>query len=213
LLIAAPASAAKRPRLSAFAWSITDAALSEHVSFQGDGGPACQQAGVCGFNGTVDYGFGGIEEGDIELVLLHHAQRTTAVGFGEIFENSLTKATVNPPGGGAPCTEQALHHEEILGVQRIGGRIRLAFHDPRLETGPIRSYCTQPSDADLWHAHAIPYLWMRDSALRQKRQTLSVSTTRSFHSGPFSGQVTFQATLHLRRVKLPAFLVQLLTGA
>ncbi len=195
-----------------FAWDMTDASLSEHVTFQGDGGPACRQAGVCGFNGTVDYGFGGIENGDLEVVLLHRRHRVQTFAAGEIFENSLTKATVNPPGGGPACTEQALHHVEILGVRRVGHRIRVGFHDPRLFTGPIRSYCTQPSDADLWHARALPYLWIGSRELHRKHLTLSVSTTRPFHSGPFAGQVAFQATLHMRRIRIPSFLLQFLSG-
>jgi hypothetical protein len=88
----------------------------------------------------------------------------------------------------------------------------VAFHDPRIETGPIRSYCTQPSDADLWHARALPYLWIGSRDLRRRHLTLSVSTTRAFHSGPFTGQVAFQATLRMRRVKIPSFLLQVLSG-
>jgi hypothetical protein len=206
-LAAAPAAA--RKRVHVLAYTITDATMSEEMDFQGDGGPACARAGVCGYSGTVSYGFGGIQDGDLAIAFAPHGHRLAASGVGEIVANGLTKATVNGPGDGPPCTEQVIHRGEIFDLTGTSGRVRLSFHDPRIAGGYLRSFCVGPSDADMWHAHALPRLSVPVSALRHEHVLLQSSTTRAFHSGPFIGTLKFSVSIRMRRANVPSFLFPL----
>jgi hypothetical protein len=208
LWLAPPALA----RTDALGWRITDASMSERVTFQGDGGPGCARAGVCGYSGTITYGFEGIQDGDAILALAPRGRHRRAIGFGEVSVNSLTTVSVDPPGGGPPCTEKVLHHADVFLLSGTAGRIRVGFHDPRVIGGLLRSYCVGPSDADIWHADALPRLSVPGIQLRRRRLTLQASSTRSFHAPPFTGQVTFQATVHMRRIPPSAFLRELIIG-
>lgn len=210
LLLVAAVPAFARTRVSALAYDITDASISEEMDFQGDGGPACSRAGVCGYSGTVTYGFDGIEGGDAFIAFLRRGHRTRTIASGEIFANGLTKATVFGPGGGPPCTEQILRHGELFSIAGTPGRVRFSFHDPSVTGSLLRTYCTGPSDADMWRARAIPRLSVPVSTLRHRHVLLQTSTTRPFHSGPFVGQLKFSVSLRMRRVRIPSFFLQLL---
>ena len=210
VLLAAAAPASARTRVHAMAFDVTDATMSEQMSFQGDGGPACARAGVCGYSGTVTYGFGGIEGGDAFIAFLRRGHRSTIAAFGELFDHGLTSATVNVPGGGPPCTEQIIRKGETFDIRGTPGRVRFVFHDPFISGSLLRTFCPGPSDVDMWRARAVPRLSVPVSKLRQGHVLLQESTTRPFHSGPFVGQLKFDVSLRMRRVKVPSFLLDLI---
>jgi hypothetical protein len=184
--------------------------MSEDLTFQGDGGPACARAGVCDMTGHVHYGFDDIEYGELEILAIRAGQRATVIGSGSLYADGLTTATVSG-GGAAPCTDKIVHTYDSFDVQGKPGRVRFVFHSPFELTDYIDSFCAGPNNADLWHVHALPRFSVPTSQLRHSRVTLSRSSVRDFHVGPFTGRLSFSWTLTLRRLPTPKFPKILLT--
>jgi hypothetical protein len=205
LVLCAPAAAAKPRR---YVYLITSASMSEVMTFQGDAGPACARAGVCGYSGTVNYSF---SAGDGLAAFDLSGRR--AIGTGELFYAGLTSATVQGPGGGPPCTDKVIRKFDRFEVEGKPGHMRVLFHPAFDAPNYLDTYCTGPSDDDMSHAHALPVLTLSERSLRRRSLLLQVSTTRPFHTGPFVGTLTFRAQLRLKRVRhLISLLRFLLSG-
>lgn len=203
LALAAPAGAAKT---RAYGFAITGARISEVMSFHGDGGPACARAGVCDYSGTVSYGFDHADGLAAFLVRGHRAS-----GFGTFLFGGLTTASVQGPGGGAPCTDKVLHQFDGFEVEGKPGRMRLVFHSPIDVPDYLDTFCTGPSDLDMTHAKAIPEITVPERSLRRKSLLLQTSSTRSFHAGPFEGTLTFSVAVRLRKSRQVSDLLQLIS--
>jgi hypothetical protein len=206
LLAFVPAASARtKPRIDALAFTVTDATMSEDLTFQGDGGPACARAGVCETVGNIHYGFDGLEFGDFVLLLIREGHRATALGFGSLGANGLTTATVTN-GSGPACADKVIHTADGFDVSGKPGRVRFTFHSALDTTDFLASYCAGPSGADLNHVHALPRFSVPTSRLRHNKVSLNMSSSRQFHAGPFTGTLKFSATLKLHRERVPSFL-------
>jgi hypothetical protein len=190
--VAAPAGAAT------YGFRITGARMSEVMTFQGDGGPACARAGVCGYSGTVSYGFDHAH--GIAAVAIRPRR---VVGVGALFFSGLTSASVQAPEGGPVCRDSVLRRFDAFAVEGTPSRIRLVFHPPSSGTDFLGTYCAGPGDADMSHAHAVPEIALSARSLRRKSLLLHASTTRAFHAGPFVGTLAFTVDLRLRRSREP----------
>jgi hypothetical protein len=211
--LATASAASAAPSLDILAFAVRSANMSEVMSFQGDGGPACAQAGVCGYSGTIGYSFPAIRSGDGSVLLTRSARRSRAFGFATLSVGGLTTATVNGPAGGQPCTEKVLHRFDYIFISGNARSLRLQFHSPDSFPDYLESYCAGPSDADIGFAGAIPSLTIKTKDLKKKRLTLSTSGVKPFHTGPFTGTVTFGVNLVLSRSRLPSDLNVTLSGA
>jgi hypothetical protein len=200
LVPAGPASAA---RSHTYAFNVTDARLSEVITFQGDGGPACQRAGVCGYSGTVDYSF---QHADGIAAVLVRPQRVS--GFGALSFGGLTTATVQTPGAAAPCTDKILRRSDQFEVQGTPRRVQVLFHAPIDAPNFLNTFCAGPRDADV--AAELPPITLTARTLRHRSLLLQTAGTSQFHAGPFVGTVTFSAAVRLRRAKSLSDLLQVL---
>ena len=204
LVLCASASAAKPRR---YAYVITSASMSEVMTFQGDGGPDCARSGVCGYSGTVGYSFGA---GDGLAAFIVSGRR--AFGTGDLFYAGLTSATVQGPGGGAPCTDKVIRSFDGFEVEGKANHMRVLFHPPIDAPNYLDTYCTGPSDDDLSHAHALPVLTLSERSLRKRSLRLQVSSTRPFHAGPFVGSLSFRVDMRLKRARHLSSILQFLAG-
>jgi hypothetical protein len=207
LASAAPVAAA--PKLDFLAFTARSGSMSEQVSFQGDGGPECARAGVCGYSGTISYGFPAIRDGDGSVLISRSGRRSNAFGYTSLDVGALTIATVNGPGGGQPCTEKVLHRFDYVLMEGNASKLEVLFHPADFSPDFLDSYCVGPSDADVAHAGAIPSLSISTNDLRKHKLTLTTSSVKQFHSGPFTGTVTFNVSLVLSRTRVPSDLVNL----
>lgn len=193
LVFAVPAGAAQG---HTYGFSITDARISEVMTFQGDNGPACQRVGVCGYSGTVSYGFD-----HADGLMAAAISRGHAVGFGFLDFNGLTSATVQVPGGGPPCTDRVIRKFDAFQVKGGASHLSFVFHPRLAGLNFLDTYCAGPSDADI--AREIPALVVPVSQMRRRALILHLSSTRPFHAGPFQGTLAFSLDLRMRRsVKL-----------
>jgi hypothetical protein len=202
--LATAGAAEAAPSLDYLAFTVRSGSMSEVVSFQGDGGPACAQAGVCGYSGTIGYGFPAIRGGDGSVLLTRSGRRSRAFGFATLSIGGLTTASVNGPAGGQPCTEKVLHRFDYIFMTGDARSLRLQFHSPESFPDYLESYCAGPSDADIGFAGAIPSLTIKTKDLKKKRLTLSTSGVKPFHTGPFVGSVSFSVNLVLAPARVPS---------
>lgn len=202
---AAPAAAAQR--LSILAFNVHSGSMSEVVSFHGDSGPACAQAGVCDTSGTIAYSFGGVRDGGGSVLITRNGRRSSAFGFASLQLGALTSANVTSGAGTPACTEKILHQLDSLVFEGNAKRLRVLFHPALAAPDFLETYCAGPSDSDISHAGVIPSLSIPTRSLRRRRFTLSVASTKPFHSGPFTGTVSFNASFVLTRVRIPSDLL------
>jgi hypothetical protein len=205
--LATASAASAAPSLDILPFTVRSASMSEVMSFQGDGGPACAQAGVCGYSGTISYGFAAIREGDGSVLLTRSGRRSRAFGFANLSIGGLTTANVNGAPGTTPCTEQVLHRFDFVFFTGNAKSLRVQFHSPDAAPDYLDSYCAGPSDADVGFAGAIPTLTIKTKDLRKRKLTLATSSVKPFHSGPFSGTVTFKVNMVLARERIPSDLL------
>ena len=194
-------------KATTYGFRITGARMSEVMNFQGDGGPACARAGVCGYSGTVSYRFDHAHGRAVVAIGRH-----SVFGVGLLFFGGLTTATVQVASGGAPCTDALIRREDAFLVEGGSRRIRVVFHPPGTSIDFLGTYCAGPSDDDMSHAGAVPQITLPTSALRRKRLFLHVASTRGFHAGPFTGTLSFSADIRLRRVRGHFYLYRLVPG-
>jgi hypothetical protein len=203
LAIAAPADAAKARN---FGFAVTGARISEVMTFHGDGGPACARAGVCGYSGTVSYGFD-----HASGIAVFTLQGRHASGFGSFLIGGLTAASVQAPGGGPPCIDKVLRKFDDFEVEGKPGKVRLLFHAPVDAPDFLETYCAGPSDLDMAHARAIPEIDLPGRMLRRKSLLLQTSSTRPFHAGPFEGTLAFTVSVRLRSSRQVNNLLELIS--
>jgi hypothetical protein len=132
--------------------------------------------------------------------------------MGDFFYHGLTSASVQGPGGGAPCTEKVIRSFDGFEVEGTPARVRLLFHPPIAAPRYLDSYCTGPSDLDMWHAHVLPPITISERSLRRRTLRLAESSTRPFHSGPFLGTLSFHVHMKLRRARHLSSILQFLAG-
>jgi hypothetical protein len=191
LAAAAPASAAKR---HLYAFDVLDARISEVMTFNTEDGPACQRAGLCGYSGTVTYEFG---HADGFALVVTRGRR--ASGFGGVEMGGLTSATVQAPGGGAPCTDKVLERFDGFRVAGSPSRPLLVFHSADQAPQFLDTYCAGPRDLDV--TRLIPPLPLRGS-LSRRSLFAQTAGTQPFQAGPFVGTLSFSAAVRLRRSSL-----------
>ncbi len=191
MAFAAPATAVKR---HTYAFGVTSASMSEVVSFQGDGGPACQRAGLCGYSGTIRYSF---DHADGAAIFLTKGRRV--LGTGDFFFDGLTTATVQAPGAGPPCTDKELERFDGFDVEGTAAHMRIVFHPAYEDPYYLVTYCGGPTDLNIADAHGLPQIAITPRTLRHTKVHLQASSTRSFHTGPFVGTVTFSTSIRMRR--------------
>jgi len=168
--------------------------MSEVMTFHGDGGPDCARSGVCGYSGSISYGFSG---GDGLAGFIASGRRL--FGTADFFYNGLTSATVQGPDGGPPCTDKVLHGFDGFEVEGTATRFRLVFHPAFDLPHYLDTYCAGPSDRDMADTRALPTITLTERALRHRRLHLQVSSTKPFHAGPFVGTLAFSVDMRLRR--------------
>lgn len=200
---AAPAAAKQRQ----YAFVVTNASMSEVMTFQGDGGPACARAGVCGDSGTITYSFGG---GDGLAAFVISGRR--AFGISDLFYAGLTSATVQGSGGGPLCTDKVIRDFDGFVVEGTPTHMRVLFHPSFDAPNYLNTYCAGPGDDDMSHAHALPVVTLSERSLRRRSLHLQVSSARPFHAGPFVGTLTFRADIRMRRARHLSSILQFLAG-
>jgi hypothetical protein len=103
-------------------------------------------------------------------------------------------------GGALDCRDtEPLRGGGVLTMRFSGRRVRAGYNGP--STDPLRTRCPGPAVADVAGTQPLATATVPLSAFRSPRVTLRLTTGRSFSSDGYSGTMTPDVTVVLRRVR------------
>ena len=196
LLPAGAASASSSERV--LVYKITRASGYISAAFKGDQSDGCQGRGVCGYDGTVAYRFGGRPRSAEGFFL--PSKRSGFVGGGNFRTDAITLARVDIPGSD-PCTDGVPHSADNFQLLRRGSRVTVSFHGAQADTGPdyLNTRCPGPGEVDLTFARALPTGTFPARSFKSRNVTIRLSGQKSFVGGGFDGTATWNVTFSLVR--------------
>lgn len=176
------------------------------LEFHGDRATGCERRGLCDVSGTVVSG--AKPAGPAFAVLSLAGGALGGVAFAQT--HGVTRATVHSPGT-ADCTDDAARSIDLFGVFGMpGAPAQVAFGPGPLGSAGGSSWgtsgdgsvfdtrCAGPTAADL--AIALPRAYVKRSALARRAPIhVDLRGTRYFTSGGFTGSITSDIRLTLRR--------------
>jgi hypothetical protein len=191
---AAPASSSER----VLVYKITRASGYIRADFRGDQNDGCQGRGVCGYDGTVAYHFGGRPRSAEGFFL--PSKRSGFVGGGNFRTDAITLARVGIPGSD-PCTDGVPHSADNFQLLRRGSRITVSFHGAEADSGPdyLNTRCPGPGEVDLTFARALPTGTFPVSSFKARNVTIRLSGQKAFVGGGFDGTASWNVTFSLVR--------------
>jgi hypothetical protein len=205
LVIAATVVLALVPAADAFGsggrvlvYRITQASGYIKADFQGDQSAGCQDRGVCGYSGGVQYLFGGRPR-SAEAFFLPD-KRTGYVGGGNFRTTATTLAKVSIPGSD-DCTDSVPHSADSFQFTRRAGKVTVSFHGAELDSGTdyLNTRCPGPGEVDLTAARALPAVAFPPKAFRARVFKILLFGQRPFTGGGFSGTATWRVEFSLQR--------------
>lgn len=204
VVIAATSLLALAPAGDAFAaggarvlvYKIAKASGYIRADFHGDDSAGCRQRGVCGYDGTVEYLFGGKPRSAEAFFLLD--KRSGFVGGGNFRTTAATLAKVAIPGSG-DCTDNVAHSADNFQFQRRGGKVTVTFHNAQADSGPdyLNTRCPGPGEVDLTLANALPTGTFPVSSFKAHTVNILLSGNRTFTGGGFDGVATWRVLFSL----------------
>lgn len=205
LVIAATASLAFVPASDAFGsagarvlvYKITRASGYIRADFRGDQNAGCQDRGVCGYVGAVQYLFGGRPRSAEAFLLLD--KRSGFVGGGNFRTTAATLAKVAIPGSD-DCTDTVAHSADNFQLARRGTKITVTFHNAQADTGPdyLNTRCPGPGEVDLTFAQALPTGTFPVKSFKALKVDIVLAGQKSFTGGGFGGTASWNVHFTLQ---------------
>jgi hypothetical protein len=205
LVIAATLSLALVPTAEAFGsggarvlvYKITRASGYIRADFSGSETAGCQDRGVCGYAGAVQYMFGGRPRSAEAFFLLD--KRSGFVGGGNFRTTAATLAKVAIPGSG-DCIDTVAHSADNFQFLRRGGKVTVSFHSAQADTGPdyLNTRCPGPGEVDLTLASALPTGTFPVSSFKAIKVDIVLSGQRGFTGGGFGGTASWNVHFTLQ---------------
>jgi hypothetical protein len=190
LVIAATASLAFVPAADAFGsvgarvlvYKITRASGYIRADFRGNENAGCKDRGVCGYDGAVQYLFGGRPRSAEAFLLLD--KRSGFVGGGNYRTTAATLAKVAIPGSD-DCTDTVAHSADNFQLLRRGTKITVTFHSAQADTG-------------LTLAQALPTGTFPVKSFKALKVDIVLAGQKSFTGGGFGGTASWNVHFTLQ---------------
>jgi hypothetical protein len=148
-------------------FSMTAARGFERVTFTGDSAASCEQFGVCGYTGKVEYSIGGTPHGTIVLA----RSRGGKISGGATYRTEgSTSATVTPPGGAPACSDTITHSTDLFSAasQPHSVKTLLLSYDTAGDDF-LATTCPGPTKRDAALAGALPKATFSASGFHGKK--------------------------------------------
>jgi hypothetical protein len=195
------AIAAQAPRVEFHAYRVTGAAGTERVEFAGDPAAGCADRGVCAFSGSETFVPVRPDPGQLATFT-----RTGGRISGQaVFNGGNTSASVATAGSDAPCTDALFVRRAVVTFRRAGPKVQATLHGPvgepplAQDSAVFATHCAGPRVADLALAGALPRTVVAVSALRKPQILLRMTADADFSQAGFSGHVTADVRVRLKR--------------
>jgi hypothetical protein len=204
LLLAPATQAVQVPRATVRSYRVVSAAGSITVQFHGDGSPACQLAGRCGYSGTLVYTFAldpaGDEPGEAIVFTVAHQPSGLAGSFPAA---ARLDASISHETDPAPCLDSVTRDSDYFDVDVRGRTASFAFPPEApagetLQDDHFATRCTGPTQSDIAGPTGILTGTFPARTLERRVIRLDASTNREFTASGFSGTVAGSAHILLR---------------
>jgi hypothetical protein len=197
-----PVAHVAQARVELHAYRVTAAVGTERVQFAGDQGAGCADRGVCGVSGSLTFSPVRPEPGSTATFI-----RTGSRVSGQaIFSGGNVTASVTTAGADRPCTDAFFARQSVITLRRLGTRrVQAILHGPvgepplAQDAAIFASHCAGPRVGDLAHAAALPRAIVSVAAMRRRTLLLSLAADSPFSSAGFSGRVTSDIRVRIKR--------------
>jgi hypothetical protein len=198
---AAIAIAAQASPAELHAYRVTIAKGTERVEFAGDPAAGCADRGVCGVAGNVTFTPARPDVGQIATVA-RSGHRLSGAAFTS---GGTTSAFVTTQGADAACTDSFVTPQIVVAFKQSGVKAQALLHGPLGEppvgqdAAVFATRCAGPRLTDLAQTGALPRAVFPISLLRRSVVNLRLTADTPFSRSGFSGRVTADIRLRLRR--------------
>jgi len=199
---APPVAHAAQARIELHAYRVTAAAGSERLQFSGDPAEGCADRGVCGVSGSLTFSPVRPEPGS-EATFIRTGSRVSGQA---IFSGGNTSATVDTAGTGRACTDSFFARQSVITFRRLGTRrVQAVLHGPvgepplAQDAAVFATHCAGPRVGDLAQSGALPRAVVSLAAMRTSSLLLSLTADRPFSGSGFSGRVTSDLRVRIKR--------------
>jgi hypothetical protein len=198
---AAIAFAAQAAPQELHAYRVTVAKGTETVQFAGDPAAGCADRGVCGVSGSVTFTPVRPDVGQIATVA-RTGHRLSGAAFTS---GGTTTANVATQGADAPCTDTFFTPVAVVAFKQRAAKAQAVLHGPLGEpplgqdAAVFATHCAGPRLSDLAQAGALPSVLFPISQLRRSIVNLRLTADTPFTASGFTGRVTADILLRLRR--------------
>ena len=196
------AHAAQAPPPQIRAYRVSAVRGSERVEFAGDPEAGCVDRGVCGISGVQTFTPAKAEPGS-PAAISRSGQRVGGQAF--LLSGGTTTAQVTTSGADAPCNDTFFVRQAVVTFRHRGGRIQALLHGPVGEpplgqdAAVFATHCAGPRTADLSTAGALPSALLRVPTISRRKLIFALRADTPFRAAGFSGRVTADVRLTLRR--------------
>jgi hypothetical protein len=178
-------------------YDITLAKGFERVTFDGTQNGGCDLYNTCGYAGVVTYTFGGTPHGK---VMLTRAKNGRVKATARYKTAGVTHVRVNPPDGGATCTDTIAHTTDVFSMSSQGSRFQnlvLNYHPSGADY--LDSACPGPNEGAVSDAGVLPRgVFQPKAFFKGNRPRFTLSGGYSFRAAGFSSAIDWKLAYKLK---------------
>ena len=178
-------------------YDVTFAKGFERVTFDGTQNGGCDLYNTCGYAGTVKYSFGGTPHGK---VVLTRAKNGRVQATARYRTAGVTTVHVNPPDGGATCTDTIAHTTDVFSMSSQGSRFQnlvLNYHPSGADY--LDTVCPGPNEGAVSDAGVLPRgVFQPKAFFKGNRPKFTLSGGYSFRAAGFSSAIDWRLSYKLK---------------
>jgi hypothetical protein len=190
----APAAAAAK---TGSVYDVTFAKGYERVTFDGTQNGGCDLYGTCGYTGTVKYAFGGTPHGKVVLTRAHSGKVKATAHYRT---RGTTQVRVNPPDGGATCTDTVSHNRDVFALASEGSHFQnLVLNYHPFGADYLDTRCGGPNEGAVSDAGVLPRgVFSPKAFFKGDHPSFTLTGGYSFRAAGFSSAIDWRLAYKLK---------------
>jgi hypothetical protein len=178
-------------------YDVTFAKGYERVTFDGTQNGGCDLYSTCGYTGTVKYAIAGAPHGKVVLTRAHNGKVKATAHYRTA---GTTQVRVNPPDGGAACTDTVTHKTDVFTLKSEGSRFQnLVLNYHPFGADYLDTRCGGPNEGAVSDAGVLPRgVFRPKDFFRGPKPSFTLSGGYSFRAAGFSSAIDWRLAFKLK---------------
>jgi hypothetical protein len=178
-------------------YDVTSAKGYERVTFDGTQNGGCDLYSTCGYTGTVTYTIGGTPHGKVVLTRAHNGKVKATARYRTA---GMTRVRVNPPDGGAACTDTVAHNTDVFTLNSEGSRFQnLVLNYHPFGADYLDTRCGGPNEGAVSDAGVLPRgVFRPKDFFRGAKPSFTLTGGYSFRAAGFSSAIDWRLAFKLK---------------